>query len=90
MNNISISAQEMINSSNQTKENVSVTQNKSTTVMHQSTYIATKTKSLITIMDDMIKISSQNSGLRTDVEDAVTALFDDSKKLQDELSKFKI
>ena len=90
MNNISISAQEMINSSNQTKENVSVTQNKSTTVMHQSTYIATKTKLLITIMDDMIKISSQNSGLRTDVEDAVTALFDDSKKLQDELSKFKI
>ncbi len=90
MNNISISAQEMINSSNQTKENVSVTQNKSTTVMHQSTYIATKTKSLITIMDEMIKISSQNSALRTDVEDAVTALFDDSKKLQDELSKFKI
>ena len=90
MNNISISAQEMINSSNQTKENVLITQNKSTEVMHQSTYIATKTKSLITIMDEMIKISSDNSGLRTNVEDAVTALFDDSKKLQDELSKFKI
>jgi len=90
MNDISSSAQEMIDSSNKTKENILITQNKSTTVMHQSTYIATKTKSLINVMDEMIKISSQNSDLRTDVEDAVTALFDDSKKLQDELSKFKI
>jgi methyl-accepting chemotaxis protein len=90
MSNISDSAQEMIGSSNQTKENVLVTKDKSTKVMHQSTYIATKTKSLIIIMDEMIEISSQNSGLRTDVADAVDTLSSDSQKLQTELSKFKI
>ena len=58
--------------------------------MHQSTYIATKTKSLINIIDEMIKISSENSALRTDVEDAVSTLSNDSQKLQNELSKFKI
>ena len=90
MGNISNSAQEMISASSQTNENILVTKNKSTEVMHQSTYIATKTKSLINIMDEMIKISSENSALRTDVEDAVSTLSNDSQKLQNELSKFKI
>ncbi|MFK5938246.1 MAG: methyl-accepting chemotaxis protein [Sulfurimonas sp.] len=90
MSNISNSAQEMINSSHQTKENILITKDKSTQVMHQSTYIATKTKSLISIMDEIIKISSENSNLRTDVEGAVENLSNDSQKLQNELSKFKI
>ena len=90
MNNISNSAQEMIESSNHTKENILVTTDKSTQVMHQSTYIATKTKSLISVMDEIINISSQNSDLRTDVEDAVESLSNDSQRLQNELSKFKI
>ncbi len=87
---ISESAQELILSSNETKENLASTKDKSTETMHQSVFIATKTKDLITTMDEIVEVAMKNSELRDTVEDAVTALTNDAQRLQSELSKFKI
>lgn len=90
MRTISNSAQELISSSQETKDNLSITREKSTDVMHQSTYIATKTKELISDMDEVIKISSKNTKLRVIVEDTAIILSSDSQKLQNTLHKFKV
>ena len=90
MHNISESAQELIVSSEETKSNLAITKEQATDVMHKSTYIATKTKNLISNMDEIIGLSEKNTGLRTDVESAAESLLSDSKLLEDELSKFKI
>jgi len=90
MHKISESAQDLISSSQETKTNLSITREKSTLVMHQSTYIATKTKSLISGMDDIINLSSKNNELRTLVQDTAIALSADSSKLENELNRFKI
>ena len=58
--------------------------------MHQSTYIATKTKELIAYMDEIIELSNENIQHRTKVESSADALSDDSSRLQDELSKFRV
>ena len=90
MGTIFDSAQELISSSHETKENLSITKERSTDVMHQSTFIAIKTKDLIEIMDEIIALASKNSDLRVDVEKVVETLAVNSKKLQSELGKFKI
>jgi len=90
MHTIAGSAQELILSSNETKENLLSTREKSTETMHQSVYIATKTKALIEAMDEIVAVASQNSELRGTVETAAQILTEDAKKLQLELSKFKI
>ncbi len=90
MDDISIAAQTLISASESTKGNLLATLDKSTEVMHQSTYIATKTKQLINNMDEIIELSSQNTLLRGNVEEAAQILSADSKKLETELNKFKI
>jgi len=90
MHSISTSAQDLIISSNETKENLLLTTKNSQDVMHQSTYIATKTKSLIENMDEVILISNKNIDHRTEVENTAHRLSDDAQKLKDELSKFTI
>jgi len=90
MHAIAGSAQELIESSNETKEKLLVTKEKSSDVMHQSVFIATKTKTLIATMDEIVDIASTNGDLRVRVESAVEKLSSDAKKLQNELSKFKI
>ncbi len=90
MTTISESAQELIYSSNETKEKLSITKERSTDVMHQSTFIATKTKQLMELMEDIIDLSSKNSNLRLDVEKVVHVLANSAKQLQSELDKFKI
>ena len=90
MQNISGSAQELISDSQETKGNLSITTVKSTDVMHQSTYIATKTKELIANMDEIIELSNENIQHRTKVESSVEKLSSDSDKLQHELSKFRV
>jgi methyl-accepting chemotaxis protein len=87
---ISESAQELIVSSSETKDTLSLTKDRSTEVMHESTYIATRTKQLIWIMEEIIEISSKSDELSGDVENAVEVLSSDSHKLQSELDKFKI
>lgn len=90
MGAIANSAQSLISSSQETKDNLSVTSEKSTNVMHQSTYIATKTKELIRDMDEIIEMSQKNTQHRTLVDSAATKLAKDADRLQSELSKFKI
>ncbi len=90
MLNISDSAQDLISFSRETKDNLSITTDKSKDVVHQSTYIATKTKELIANMDEIIEISTKNSGHRIKIEHVVVTLSNDTEKLQDELNKFRI
>ncbi|MFA5234227.1 MAG: methyl-accepting chemotaxis protein [Sulfurimonas sp.] len=90
MSNIAGSAQELISSSQETKDNLLITTDKSSDVMHQSTYIATKTKELIRDMDEIIEISQKNTEHRNLVDEAATKLSNDATRLQNELSKFKI
>ncbi|MCD4667633.1 MAG: methyl-accepting chemotaxis protein [Sulfurimonas sp.] len=90
MHSISESAQSLITSSQDTKDNLIVTSEKSTAVMHQSTYIATKTKELIENMDEVIDISNKNTNHRQKVEDVAHTISEDAIKLKNELSKFTI
>jgi len=90
MNNISLSAQELIVASEDTKTKLSATKEQSTSVMHQSIYIATKTRSLIDNMDEVIELSEKNTHLRGLVEESSVKLLSDAQKLETELSKFKI
>lgn len=90
MHTIASSAQELISSAQITKDNLSTTSAKSKDVMHQSTYIATKTKELISNMDEIISLSHQNNKHRSLVDDTAKKLSNDAQKLQNELGKFKI
>ena len=90
MHTISSSAQELIASSEDTKTNLVSTKAKSVGVMHRSIYIATRTKKLITNMEDILAINEQNGSLRLLVEEAATTLSNDSSTLQSELEKFRI
>jgi methyl-accepting chemotaxis protein len=90
MHSISESAQSLITSSQDTKDNLIVTSEKSTAVMHQSTYIATKTKELIENMDEVIDISNKNTNHRQKVENVAHTISEDAIKLKNELSKFTI
>ena len=90
MHHIAESAQNLIVSSHETKDNLVITKDKSTDVMHQSVFIATKTKTLIATMDEIVNVASKNGQLRNTVEEAVESLSKDAHKLQSELSKFKI
>ena len=90
MHTISESAQELIGASNETKANLEGTKNKSTDTMHQSVFIATKTKDLMAIMDEIVAVATKNGELRGSVESTVASLTNDAKRLQTELSKFKI
>ena len=90
MQDISTSAQELISSSESTKTNLSVTRDRSTEVMHQTTFMAIKTKNLISAMDEIIELSSKNTELRVLVEDTTVSLKVDSDKLKAELNKFTI
>jgi methyl-accepting chemotaxis protein len=87
---ISDSAQELIATSEETKDNLSRTREKSVDVMHQSTYIATKTKLLISSMDEILELSSKNNNLGKLVKDSVTSLESGSQRLEDELGKFTV
>ncbi|MEA3229188.1 MAG: methyl-accepting chemotaxis protein [Campylobacterota bacterium] len=88
--NISTSTQELISSSQETKKNLETTRDNSSEVMHQSTYIATKTKQLIKKMDEIILLSSKNTDLRSLVDDTIIKLSSDAQKLKNEINKFKI
>ena len=90
MDEISKSAQELIVASNDTKETLMQTKDSSTDVMHQSTYIATKTKELASNMDEIVVVSTKNNELRTTIEAVVSTLKQDGDTLKNELSKFKI
>jgi len=88
--NISSSAQELIELSQDTKSNLMKTTDSSKDVMHKSTYIATKTKSLMEIMNEFVALANENIQHRNNIENATQALEKTSADLEEELSKFKI
>jgi len=90
MNGISDSAQKLIDFSQNTQNNLLATTKNSLAVVHQSTYIATKTKELIAHMDEVISISKESSSHRDAIESVVKHLSNNTNTLQDELSKFKM
>ena len=90
MHSISDSARELITYSEETKENLLGTTEQSKDVMNQSIYVATKTKELISHMDEVIVISEKNVAHRENVEKVSSALTDDAQKLKAELSRFTI
>ena len=90
MNAISASAQELISDSEETKENLLITTDSSKDVMSQSIYIATKTKELISHMDDVIEVSNKNIANREHVKTVGESLTNNAQVLNNELSKFTI
>ena len=90
MTHILDSAQELISAAQDSSNNLLITQEKSNDVMYQSTFIATKTKELISSMDEIIVILSKNSDIRSDIEKSATKLSSDAITLQNELNKFKV
>jgi|FLOH01.1.fsa_nt_gi methyl-accepting chemotaxis protein len=90
MQDIAKSANELIILSEETKENLALTTTKSKDVVHQSIYIATKTKELIKNMDEVIEISLKNTSLRLSVQNASSTLSGEANKLEDTLNQFKV
>ncbi len=90
MHEIAESAHELIGAAQTSNDTLTLTKEKSNDVMYQSTFIATKTKSLITNMDEIIHVLSKNAELRNDVEQATNTITDGASQLKDELSKFKV
>ncbi len=90
MQHISEAAQNLITYSKDTQENLQLTTQRAYDVMHESTYIATKTKELMANMDEVIVISEENARHRGNVEEVSNLLKRDGKKLDSELSKFTL
>jgi len=90
MNSIANATQNLITSSQNTKSNLSVTMEKSTDVMYQSTYIATKTKELISDMNEIVEISLENNDLRGQIDDSSVTLSSGAHKLQAKLTEFTV
>ncbi|MEA1955397.1 MAG: methyl-accepting chemotaxis protein [Campylobacterota bacterium] len=88
MQDIAQSAQDLINYSKDTQENLLITTQKAEIVLQESSYIATKTKKLMSNMDEVIVISKENAEDRKNVESVSNSLQNDAKKLESELSKF--
>ena len=90
MENSSHLAQELILHVAETKEKLSSTYAKSTEVMHKSTYIATKTKSLISLMSNIVADTSLNKKLSHEVEEVSSALSSSAHELEQTLNQFKV
>lgn len=62
----------------------------SSDLVNKSTYIATRTKQLIELMQQIIILSEQNSSVASQVGDVSFTLAKKSESLREELSKFKV
>ncbi|NVN89594.1 MAG: hypothetical protein HXX11_03230 [Desulfuromonadales bacterium] len=62
----------------------------SSDLVNKSTYIATRTKQLIELMQQIIMLSEQNSSVASEVGDVSITLATKSESLREELSKFKV
>ena len=58
--------------------------------MHKSTYIATKTKSLIELMSSIIKDTSINKKLSHEVGEVSESLSSSANELESVLKQFKV
>lgn len=90
MENSSRQAQELILHVEDTKEKLSSTYAKSAEVMHKSTYIATKTKNLISLMSNIVTDTSLNKKLSYEVEEVSSSLSSSAHELEQTLKQFKV
>ena len=83
-------ARELIIRVEDTKTKLTKTYNQSTDVMHKSTYIATKTKSLIELMSSIIKDTSINKKLSQEVNEVSLSLSSSANELESVLKQFRV
>jgi methyl-accepting chemotaxis protein len=74
----------------ETDERLKGAVNISSDLVNKSTYIATRTKQLIELMQQIIILSEQNSSVAAEVGDVSITLAKKSESLREELSKFKV
>jgi len=84
------SAQTLSTNAQETKGKLANTTTLSSDVMHKSTYIATRTKELITHMSNIVDASKENEKLSNTVDEIATHLAKDSEELQGALEQFKV
>ncbi|MDY0116729.1 MAG: methyl-accepting chemotaxis protein [Sulfurimonadaceae bacterium] len=90
MKEIAISAQKLGDDANLTRENLKGTSIKSTDVMQKSTYIATRTKSLIEAMEEIVNATGHADKLSNSVEKVSRELAHASQELKIEMNNFKV
>ncbi len=90
MSVIQNAAQDLIASSQETKNKLLLTESKSKDVMNQNVYVTTKIKELITIMNDIIILTEKTSDIESDLNDVSGNLTAILQKLNEELGKFKL
>lgn len=90
MNEISSAAQTLGENVQNTKEKLILTGEKTNDVMHKSTYIATRTKTLIAAMEAIVAAAGNNEELGHTVENISAELANASRELEQELNKFKV
>jgi len=90
MHKTSNSAQELSSDAQETKGKLSGTTEMSGDVMHKTTYIATKTKDLISLMSSTVDAALENEKLSATVDEISTSLVHDAEELQGVLQEFKV
>lgn len=83
-------ARELIDRVEDTKTKLSRTYNQSIEVMHKSTYIATKTKTLIEVMSSIIKDTTINKKLSQEVNEVSLSLSSSANELESVLKQFRV
>ena len=90
MHETSSSAEALSHNAQDTKEKLSKTTKMSGDVMHKTTYIATRTKELISLMSKIVEASQENEELSKTVDSISDHLVKDSEELQSVLQQFKV
>ena len=90
MIDISNAAQELITSSNDTKDKLMLTEKTSKDVMYQSIYVTTKIKELLEEMKKIIEISRKVEDISSEVDKVENELDHTIHILNSEIGKFKI
>lgn len=80
----------LISNVKETQEKLNATTGKSSDVMQQATYIATRTKDLINTMSEIVDESASNEALSHEVGTTSTVLADSANKLEHSLTQFKV
>jgi len=81
---------ELIDDVTNTKEKLNLTSEKSTNVMQKATYIATRTKELITLMTAIVESSNQNEDLSVKIHEVSDILSKNANSLESLLEEFKV
>ncbi len=81
---------ELIQDVSSTKDRLHSTNDKSTNVMQKATYIATRTKQLIEIMQTIVESTNKNESLGVQINEVSNTLSQSATSLEDSLKEFKV